>query len=78
MDGRITCGHFEWDPDAIFKPDIRHSEKEERLFCFGKVNEQVITVRFTLRNNHVRILGAGHWRIGRRIYEEENFKKKIR
>jgi uncharacterized protein len=31
-----------------------------------------LTVRFTYREGVVRIIGAGYWRKGRRIYEREN------
>ena len=32
----------------------------------------VMTVRFTYRENVIRILGAGYWRRGKAIYEREN------
>ena len=50
--------------------DSRHSGKEERYFCIGKVGKKVITVRFTYRNGKVRIFGAGYWRKGKKYYEE--------
>ncbi|MBQ9811008.1 MAG: BrnT family toxin, partial [Spirochaetales bacterium] len=52
--------------------DVKHSDSEERFFCFGKVNGMVCTVRFTLRDNKIRIIGAGYWRYGRQLYEEQN------
>lgn len=54
--------------------DSRHSLEEERFFCFGKVAGEVLTVRFTYRENDIRIIGAGYWRKGKSIYEK---KKKI-
>jgi hypothetical protein len=36
------------------------------------VGAGVRTVRFTYRENVIRILGAGYWRKGKRIYEREN------
>ena len=30
-----------------------------------------MTVRFTYRNEIVRIIGAGYWRAGRKIYEKK-------
>lgn len=32
----------------------------------------IMTVRFTYRNNKIRIIGAGYWRKGKKLYEEEN------
>ena len=31
-----------------------------------------MTVRFTYRGKVIRLIGAGYWRKGRKIYEEEN------
>ena len=36
------------------------------------VDEGIVTVRFTVRNNKIRIIGAGYWRKGKKIYEKEN------
>jgi hypothetical protein len=36
------------------------------------VSEGVLTVRFTYRGGVIRIFGAGYWRKGKRIYEQEN------
>ena len=58
------------DPRRKIFTDERHSEKEERLFCIGKVGRRILTVRFTYREDHIRIYGAGYWRKGRRYYEE--------
>ena len=49
--------------------DEGHSDDEERYFCVGRVNGGIATVRFTVRNDGIRIIGAGYWRIGRRVYE---------
>ena len=50
--------------------DEKHGEREERLFCLGKVGRRVLTVRFTYREGHIRIYGAGYWRKGRYHYEQ--------
>ena len=60
------------DPRRVVAKDLGHSDKEERYYCFGKVDEGIITVRFTYRRRVIRIIGAGFWRRGRRIYEKEN------
>lgn len=60
------------DPYRVIAEDIAHSQEEKRYYCFGKVGEGVITVRFTYRGNKIRIIGAGYWRKGRKIYGDEN------
>ena len=62
-----------YDPLRVIARDTRHSTRsEKRFFCFGRLDEHVVTVRFTVRKGIVRIFGAGHWREGRRRYEEAN------
>jgi uncharacterized DUF497 family protein len=60
------------DLKRIIAKDLIHSRSEDRYYCFGKVNDEIITVRFTLRNKIIRIIGAGYWRKGKQIYEKEN------
>ncbi len=60
------------DINRIIAKDLEHSESEERYYCFGKIGENIVTVRFTYRNNKIRIIGAGYWRKGKQIYEKEN------
>jgi uncharacterized DUF497 family protein len=60
------------DPKRVIAEDVTHSVTERRYFCFGKVGGGILTVRFTYRNNVIRIFGAGYWRKGKRIYEHEN------
>jgi uncharacterized protein len=62
-----------FDPMRVIAEDIKHSkESEKRYFCFGKVGNIVLTVRFTIRQDTIRIFGAGAWREGRKIYEQKN------
>ncbi|PJB71952.1 MAG: hypothetical protein CO093_04035, partial [Alphaproteobacteria bacterium CG_4_9_14_3_um_filter_47_13] len=61
-----------FDPKRLIAEDLDHSHKEKRYFCFGKVGDGIMTVRFTYRDNVIRIIGAGYWRKGRKIYEQEN------
>jgi uncharacterized protein len=61
-----------FDPRRLIAEDLDHSHKEKRYFCFGKVGDGIMTVRFTYRDNVIRIIGAGYWRKGRKIYEQEN------
>jgi len=60
------------DSNRIILQDISHSIVEERYYCIGKVDDEIITVRFTYRNKKIRIFGAGYWRKGKKIYEKEN------
>jgi len=60
------------DPKRVIAEDMAHSTKEMRYFCFGEVDDGVLTVRFTLRADVIRIIGAGYWRKGRVVYEREN------
>ena len=60
------------DSKLIIAEDVDHSKKEKRYYCFGKVKGGVVTVRFTYRENRIRIIGAGFWRKGKKIYEEKN------
>jgi len=60
------------DTRRVIAEDTSHSEREPRFFCFGAVGEGMVTVRFTYRAGVIRILGAGYWRKGKRIYERQN------
>ena len=61
------------DINRIVAKDIKHSdENETRYFCFGQIDGEIITVRFTVRGKNIRIFGAGKWREGRKKYEAEN------
>ena len=60
------------DPDRVILQDLEHSEDEKRFYCLGRVADGIMTVRFTYRENKIRIIGAGYWRKGKKIYEREN------
>jgi uncharacterized DUF497 family protein len=60
------------DPNRVIAKDKKHSAAEPRFYCFGKLNAAVATVRFTYRNGIIRLIGAGYWRRGKKIYEQEN------
>lgn len=59
-------------PQRIIAEDLAHSSEENRFYCIGRVGEGVMTVRFTFRGNVIRLYGAGYWRKGRKIYEDQN------
>ena len=52
--------------------DLSHSSSETRYYCSGVVGGGILTVRFTYREGVIRIVGAGYWRRGKRIYDREN------
>jgi len=56
----ITASKVFKDPARKVYTDSKHSVEEERLFCIGKVNNRVITVRFIYREGKIRIFGAGY------------------
>ena len=60
------------DPNRVIAKDLGHGDEEERFYCFGRLGEGIATVRFTYRDEVIRIFGAGYWRKGKRIYEREN------
>jgi len=60
------------DRHRVIAEDLSHSSAEKRYYCFGQVGDGIVTVRFTYRGDVIRILGAGYWRRGKRIYEQEN------
>lgn len=60
------------DPKRVIATDLVHSIGEQRYYCIGVADGGVLTVRFTYRAGAIRIIGAGYWRKGRRIYEQAN------
>ena len=54
------------DDKRVIAKDLKHSKKEKRYYCFGRVRNGILTVRFTCRNNRIRIIGAGFWRKGKK------------
>jgi uncharacterized DUF497 family protein len=62
-----------FDPRRVIGENLDHSGDEPRYFCFGRVGGGgIMTVRFTYRAGRIRIFGAGYWRKGKRIYEQQN------
>lgn len=60
------------DPRRLIAVDEKHSQREPRWFCIGRIADgSIATVRFTRRGEAIRLLGSGRWRKGRKLYEEE-------
>jgi uncharacterized protein len=68
----LEAQHAFADSRRVIAEDVSHSDKEKRYYCFGMVGGGVLTVRFTFRNDVIRIIGSGLWRKGKAIYEREN------
>ena len=47
------------DKNRIILEDLEHSEHEKRYYCLGKIAGGIMTMRFTLRESKIRIIGAG-------------------
>jgi len=60
------------DPHRVIAEDMAHSSEENRYYCIGRVEGGIMTVRFTYRGSVIRIYGAGYWRKGKKIYEDQN------
>jgi uncharacterized DUF497 family protein len=60
------------DSKRVIAEDLEHGIAEKRYYCFGRVDEGILTVRFTYRGGVIRIFGAGFWRKGKAIYDREN------
>jgi len=62
------------DENRVIAEDLSHSSKEKRYYCFGlnEAGNGILTVRFTYRSGRIRIIGAGYWRKGKKIYEQSN------
>ncbi len=60
------------DPKRVIAEDVQHSRIEKRYYCIGAVGHGILTVRFTYREGIIRIIGAGYWRGGKNIYEDQN------
>lgn len=71
VDFRTAARAFK-DPKRKIFTDSKHSQKEPRYFCIGKVDRRVLTVRFVYRKGVIRIIGAGYWRKGAQYYGKED------
>ena len=65
-----ACLAFE-DDHRIIVEDLKHSQIEGRWVCLGRVRNDIMTVCFTYRSETIRIISAGYWRKGRKMYEKK-------
>lgn len=48
------------DPNRLIAEDLDHSMIEARYYCFGKIDNEILTVRFTYCGHTIRIIGSGY------------------
>lgn len=61
------------DPNVICLEDARHSSEENRYYAVGKIKGgSILTVRYTVKGNVVRIFGAAYWRKWKKFYEKSS------
>ncbi len=60
------------DSSRVIAKDVTRTKTEERWYCFGKVGGRIMTGRCTYRAKLIRIIGAGYWTEGRKVYEAQN------
>lgn len=60
------------DSRRVIAEDLAHGQGERRYYCIGRIGDGILTVRFTYRRGIIRIIGAGYWRKGKKLYEREN------
>ncbi len=66
-----------YDEQRLIAKDVEHSVIEDRYYCIGRVETGgILTVRFTFREDVIRIFGAGYWRKGKKAYEKHEKNKK--
>jgi len=68
-----ACKAF-YDPRRVIHDDEEHSKDEPRYHLIGFDGVGILTVRFTFRGQTIRIIGAGYWRKGKKIYEGRTIK----
>ena len=66
--------HAFLDQNRVIADDLTHSQQEKRYYCFGLNQKRsgILTVRFAYRSGRIRIIGAGYWRKGKKIYGKSN------
>ena len=66
--------HAFLDKNCVIAENKEYSQDEKRYYCIGldKEDEGILTVRFTYPSERIRIIGAGYWRKGKKLYEQEN------
>jgi len=66
------------DPQRMVVPNETHSSDEPRFYAVGHDGHGVLTVRFTLRSDAIRVIGAGYWRKQKKAYEDQKKENELR
>jgi len=66
------------DPQRMIVPNRTHSSDEPRFYAVGHDGVGVLTVRFTLHGEAIRVIGAGYWRKQKKAYEDQNKETELR
>jgi hypothetical protein len=66
------------DPQRMIVPNETHSFDEPRFYAVGHDGHGVLTVRFTLRGETIRVIGAGYWRKQKKVYEDQTKENELR
>jgi len=59
------------DPNRMIVPNQNHSEDEPSFYAIGHDGRGILTVRFTIRGDALRVIGAGYWRKQKSSYENQ-------
>lgn len=71
----VDFSSVEWvfaDPYRILQISQGKSRIEPRYRCVGFDGKGILTVCFTLRSGVIRVISAGYWRKGKKLYEAKN------
>jgi len=66
------------DPQRMIVPSKTHSSDEPRFYAVGHHGHGILTVRFTLRGDVIRAIGAVYWRKQRKAYEDQKKETELR
>lgn len=66
------------DPCRMIVPNDTHSSDEPRFYAVGHNGSGILTVRFTLRGDVIRVIGAGYWRKQKKAYETQKKDTELR
>ena len=70
--GFSTIGIAWSDPNRMIFRHPGMTQNELRWQFSGFDGFGILTVRFTIRDGRIRVIGAGYWRKQKRIYERQS------
>ncbi len=66
------------DAQRMIVPNDTHSSDEPRSYAVSHDGHGVLNVRFTLRGDAIRVIGAGYWRKQKKAYEDQKKENELR